>query len=289
MALNLDIHDETSPLETVILGIANDQGKPGQNNPKARYHLANGTYPFEEHTLKEVAEFEQVLLQNDVKVLRPENLPGINQIFTRDIGFVIDDYFIVANMGAKPRKGEIKGIETIIAQLDPNKILYPTKEETIEGGDVVLYGDKIFVGESKRTNDAGYSFIKKHFPNKDVIQIEITPSQNAEENILHLDCTFQPIGKDSAIVYEEGLFYPEKLTQYFNSSNLIKVSQKQAYRMFPNIFSISPDKIVIEKRFFELKYQLLDRGFEVIEVNYAETSKMSGLLRCSTLPLKRKY
>ena len=58
--------------------------------------------------------------------------------------------------------------------------------------------------------------------------------------------------------------------------------------MFPNIFSISPTKIAIEKGFTRLKDELLGRGYEVFEVDYSETSKLGGLLRCSTLPLKRK-
>ena len=58
--------------------------------------------------------------------------------------------------------------------------------------------------------------------------------------------------------------------------------------MFPNIFSISPSKIVLEQGFERLKAGLTKRGYEVFEVRYSETSKLSGLLRCSTLPLKRK-
>lgn len=291
--LDLEIHDETSQLEMVILGITTEYGtREVSINPKSNSHLENGTFPLEEELLKEIEEFEDTLLRNGVIVFRPQNIKDLNQIFTRDLGFVIDDVFISPRMGKKRGTKEIEGIEYLINLMHPNKIIRENdmpNDATIEGGDVVQYRNIVFVGKSNRTNDAGFNFIKAQFPNKEVIQIEIHISENPEENVLHLDCAFQPIGEDCAIIYEEGILDPDKIKVHFKPECIITVTKKQAYRMFPNVFSISPTKIVIEKRFFELKHKLLKRNFEVIEVNYAETSKLGGLLRCSTLPLRRKY
>lgn len=290
--LNIEIHDETSQLEMVVLGIGTEYGTREKSiNPKSNKHLEEGTFPLEEEILREITEFEEVLIKNGVIVFRPQNIKDLNQIFSRDIGFVIDDTFVAPRMSRERGEKEIEGIKYLIDLMQPSKVIRENdmpKDVVIEGGDVILYDNKIFVGKSKRTNDAGFKFIKQTFPDKEVIQIVIHASENAEENILHLDCAFQPIGKDYAIIYEDGIAEPNKIKKYFKTEDLISVSKKQAYRMFPNIFSISPRKIVIEKRFFELKHKLLQRNFEVIEVNYAETSKLSGLLRCSTLPLKRK-
>ncbi|HLO56026.1 MAG TPA: arginine deiminase-related protein [Saprospiraceae bacterium] len=148
----------------------------------------------------------------------------------------------------------------------------------------------IFVGKSDRTNDAGYKFLKQTFPNKKVVQIPLFVSDDYQTNVLHLDCAFQPVGDEYAIFYPKGfLVRPDALLDCFKENNLIQVNQQQMIDMYPNIFSISKSKVVIEKSFIELKTQLLQKGFEVIEVNYGEISKMGGLLRCSTLPLKRKY
>ena len=61
------------------------------------------------------------------------------------------------------------------------------------------------------------------------------------------------------------------------------------YNMNSNLFSISPEVIVSEKGFTRLNDELRRRGFTVEEIPYAEIAKMEGLLRCSTLPLRRKY
>lgn len=291
--LNIEIHDETSQLEMVVLGIGTDYGTREKSiNPKSNKHLQEGTFPLEEETLTEIAEFEEALIRNGVIVFRPQNIKNLNQIFARDIGFVIGDTFVAPRMSKERGEKEIQGIEYLINLMNTTKVIREKdmpEDAFIEGGDVMLCGNKIFVGKSKRTNDEGFNFLKKTFTNKEVIQVEIHASENAEENVLHLDCAFQPIGQDCAIIYEEGIKDLNKIKAHFNEENLISVSKKQAYRMFPNIFSISPNKVVIEKRFFELKHKLLQKNFEIVEVNYAETSKLSGLLRCSTLPLKRKY
>ena len=59
--------------------------------------------------------------------------------------------------------------------------------------------------------------------------------------------------------------------------------------MGSNIFSVSPEVIISEKGFTRINSELRAMGFTVEEVQYAEVGKMEGLLRCSTMPLRRKY
>ena len=54
-----------------------------------------------------------------------------------------------------------------------------------------------------------------------------------------------------------------------------------------NVFSISENVVVSDTTFVRLNMQLRRRGFTVEEVNYSQIGKMSGLLRCSTMPLIR--
>lgn len=61
------------------------------------------------------------------------------------------------------------------------------------------------------------------------------------------------------------------------------------YEMNTNIFSISPQKAVIDSTFTRLQGWLGRRGIDTITVPYREVSKLGGLLRCTTLPLQRSY
>jgi len=288
--LKIHIKDETSPLEVVILGIADDMGAPLDINPVSKLHIQNGTYPLETDIILELEDFEMALKEAGVKVLRPQNLKGVEQIFTRDIGFVINDKFVVANMREPVRQKEFPGIESLLSDIPKEHILRLPKEAMVEGGDVIVHKNHLFVGISKRTNWAGYEFLKKEFPEKEVYALPVKVTDSPETNILHLDCTFQPIGESSCIIYEDGFkTKPEILYQLFDKDKMITVTMEEKQRMFPNIFSVTPNKVIIEKNFIRLKHEINARGIETIEIKFQETSKLSGLLRCSTLPLRRTY
>ena len=110
-------------------------------------------------------------------------------------------------------------------------------------------------------------------------------------NALHLDCIFQPVGIDKAIIHKDGFKNREDydfMVDYFGSANVFEIDSQDMYSMFSNVFSLSPEIVVSEKSFTRLNNQLRDWGFRVEEITYSETAKMEGLLRCSTLPLIRE-
>lgn len=302
--LNLNIKNETSRLRAVILGTAVSNGPTPQvheaYDPKSLEHILAGTYPVEEDMVNEMEAFNEVFKKYDVKVYRPEIIENYNQIFSRDIGFVIEDVFIKANI-LPDRERELEAIQYVIDQIDPAKVVRPPEEVHIEGGDVMPWNDHIFIGTYKgsdykdyitaRTNMQGVNYIKELFPNKIVKEFDLVKSKiEPRDNALHLDCCFQPIGTDKGIIYKSG-FREEAdymyLVNLFGRENLFHIEREEMYNMNSNVFSIAPDVVVIEKNFTRLKKWLLERGFTVEEVPYAEIAKQEGLLRCSTLPLIR--
>ena len=55
-----------------------------------------------------------------------------------------------------------------------------------------------------------------------------------------------------------------------------------------NVFVIAPNVIVSDHKFKRLNLWLEEKGILVEKVDYSNVSKMSGLFRCSTLPLYRE-
>ncbi|RUA35180.1 MAG: amidinotransferase [Bacteroidetes bacterium] len=302
--INVFVNDETSPLRAVILGTAKGVGDvPNMDDaydPKSKEHITAGTYPKEDDMVKEMEAFAKVLEKHNVKVYRPEIIEDYNQIFSRDIGFVIEDKFIKPRI-LKDRKEEIKGIQYILEQINPEQIVTVPEDVRVEGGDVMPWKDHIFVGYSEkedfekyivaRTNRAGLEFLAKEFPNKKVKGFQLNKSDEvAKDNALHLDCCFQPIGENQAIIYKDGFKLEEDyqyLVDYFGEENLIHITRDEMYEMNSNVFSIGPKVVVLEENFNRLAGILEEKGYTVEKVPYAEISKMEGLLRCSTLPLER--
>lgn len=302
--LQLHVKNETSRLRAVVLGTAKSNGEiPTAEmayDPKSLEHILAGTYPIEADMVQEMEAVNKVFQKYNIEVYRPEIIADYNQIFTRDIGFVIDDIFVKANI-LPERDGELDAINSVLDLIDPKKIVRPPEEVHIEGGDVILWNDYIFIGTYKgadyssyitaRTNMQGVKYIKELFPNKIVKEFDLVKSSTeARDNALHLDCCFQPIGHDKAIIYKGG-FRSEADYQYledlFGVENLFQITRDEMYHMYSNVFSISPEVIVTERNFTRLNSWLRYNNFTVEEVPYAEISKQEGLLRCSTLPLIR--
>lgn len=303
--LQLHVQDETSRLRAVVLGTAVSNGptpKPEEAyDPKSLEHIKAGTYPVEQDMVPEMDAFELVLKKYDVTVYRPQLIQDYNQIFTRDIGFVIDDIFIKSNI-LPDRERELDAIQYVIDQINPAQVVRPPEEVHVEGGDVMLWGNYIFVGTYKgsdykdyitaRTNMQGVEYLRKLFPNKIVKEFDLVKSKiEARDNALHLDCCFQPVGQDKAIIYKRG-FREEAdylfLVNLFGIDNLFHIKRKEMYHMNSNVFSIAPDVVVSERKFHRLNNWLRKNGFTVEEIPYAEIAKQEGLLRCSTLPLIRE-
>ena len=302
--LQLNVKNETSRLRAVVLGSAIDNGPtPSAEeayDPKSLEHILAGTYPVEADMVNEMEAFNKVFQKYDVQVFRPERIENYNQIFTRDIGFVIEDTFIKANI-LPDRERELDAIQYVLDQINPEKIVRPPEEVHIEGGDVMLWNDYIFIGTYKgsdykdyitaRTNMAGVNYIKELFPNKIVKEFDLVKSKmEARDNALHLDCCFQPVGDNKGIIYKSG-FREEAdyryLVKLFGKENLFHITREEMYNMNSNVFSIAPNVVVSEKNFTRLNTWLREQGFTVEEIPYAEIAKQEGLLRCSTLPLIR--
>lgn len=302
--LQLNIQDETSRLRSVVLGTAKSCGpipKPeAAYDPKSLEHILAGTYPKEEDMVREMDGFAQVFAKYDVQVFRPRVLKDCNQIFSRDIAFVIDDKLVKANI-LPDREREFQAIKYVLSKIDEDQIIYPPKEVHVEGGDVMPWGEYIFMGTytgedyadyiTARTNKEAVDFIARQFPNKKVKSFELRKSNtNARENALHLDCCFQPVGTNKAILHKNGFLREEEyqwLLDYFRSENVFEISKEEMYNMVSNVFSISPNVVVSERNFTRLNNWLREQGFTVEEIAYSEIAKQEGLLRCSTLPLVR--
>lgn len=302
--LELNVKNETARLRKVILGLANSNGPtPSVDeayDPKSLEHIVAGTYPLEKDMIVEMDAFNAVFEKYNVTVYRPELISNYNQIFARDIGFVIDDVFIKSNI-LPDRERELDAIQYVINQINPSKVVRPPEEVHIEGGDVMLWNDYIFIGTYKgsdykdyitaRTNWQGVDFIRQLFPNKIVKDFDLVKSKlEARDNALHLDCCFQPVGNDKGIIYKNG-FREEAdylfLVNLFGKENLFHITRDEMYDMNSNVFSIAPNVVVSEKNFTRLNNWLREQGFVVEEIPYAEIAKQEGLLRCSTLPLLR--
>ena len=302
--IEVKVDNEYSALKSVILGLAEDMGDPPKvfdvYDPRSLYHIKNNSYPSEVDVKKDIESFYKILIKHNIDVLRPDNIKNCNQVFARDLGFTISNIFFQSNI-VPNREEELIGVSGIINNLDAGVVKLPDYMH-IEGGDVIIHNDKLFIGTysgedyseliTARTNQESISYLEKMIPSKEIMSINIKKSNtDVFENVLHLDCCFQPIGKRKAIICPDSFVNKsdvEYLIGYFGKNNTYLAYGQEAYMLISNLLVISPEVIVSDKRFSKINTWLEKNDFFVEKISYENVSKMSGLFRCSTLPLLRE-
>jgi ddaH family protein len=304
--MKLNINNETGRLKSVVLGqpvsMGADPTLEESYDAKSYHTIQQGVYPKEEDIINEMTEFEKVLKKYDVEVIRPDIIKDYNQVFARDVAFVIEDKMILSNL-IPDRADEQEAYSKIFEQVEWRKIINLPDTAHIEGGDVIVWNDFLFIGtcfsedyrnfKTARTNEYAIEILKEYFPKKRIIDLELKKNDTVPyEGILHLDCTFNPVGKDKCIIYKDG-FVDESdyrlILDIFGEENCFHVTKEEMFEMNPNIFSISPEVVVSDATFTRMNRHLQDVwNIKVEEIPYREISKMGGLLRCSTMPLVRE-
>ena len=215
-----------------------------------------------------------------------------DQLTPRDIGMVIGKRFLICNMARASRRYEIAGIFPYIlpeSGTEPN-ILIPNRPEALmEGGDLILDKGMLFVGISQRTNEAGLAYLQHTFGKEfDVVPVHCKALEE-EENVLHLDCTFNPVGEQHCLIYPDGFReVPEQIQEQYA---WIEVSQEEQAALATNVLSIDPKTVISRSHpaCQRVNGAMREAGIRVLEVPFDGAPRTGGSFRCCSLPLERSH
>ena len=302
--MNLRAVNEWDALHTVVVGTAQSMGGTpllqDAYDPKSKEHIRAGTFPIEKDCMAELDGLAALLEAHDIRVLRPQVLDDLNQIFARDVGVVIDDRLVATRM-ISDRAAEWQGIAPLLTDVRDSHVLTPPDGVRVEGGDVMPMNGEIWVGHSAgedfgayttaRTNEAALDWLSNQYTDWRVRGFELTKSDDdPRANALHLDCCLSVLAGGHALFHAKGLKHEEDrafVRSQFDG-RLLEVDADQMYDMQCNLISITPEDVVSCPTFERVNAQLLDWGYRVHTSPLQETAKMEGLLRCVTLPLFRQ-
>ena len=284
-------YNETDKLKTVIIGRWEGFHEEGAYSSFLDEDQRDD-YPTADELKPEFEAFQKALEDHGVEVLIPEHVGNFlyDQLTPRDVATVIGNKMVICNMAKRSRKYEVAGIFPLISNFTGQEpmLLIPPVECLIEGGDVMIDKGRLIVGLSQRTNIKGYEWLLDTFTDQmEVIPVYLTDLKK-EENVLHLDCAFNPVGESSALVYMDGI---KPIPDFFEKEyDLIKVNKKEQQALATNVFSVSKDLVIARdhpqsKRAVE---EMRKRGIEVIEIPFDGAPVTGGSLRCCSLPLIRE-
>lgn len=274
----IDCKNEYDRLKRVILCEPKHMSIREQMNENQKRYKDTGLHI--EIAMKQHQDMAKVLKSQGIEViLLPVHSDYPEQVFTRDIGFTIGEIIYVAEMAHRARRGE----EEILKKwLKREKIsYYNLVADHIEGGDVLIHHERIYVGLSNRTNQPAIEHLKSLLPAYEVITVPF------KVKYLHLDCVFNILSEHDALFYPDAFTAREAhiLAKHFD---LISVDQPEQFTLGTNVLSLGYKKALSLPQNRGVNQQLQIRGYDVIEVDISEIIKSGGSFRCCTLPILRE-
>ncbi len=262
--MNLNIKNEYDTLKKVILSLVDDE------------------------YLDEHKELLSILNKYNVEVLFSNKIDNAKyQMFTRDPFIVIKDKILLCRMKESIRQLEEHSIDDILSKIDDDKKIYVPDGVYIEGGDVIVHNGTLFVGQKgNRTNEEGLEFLKEIFPEYKIVSLDmINPSKYIP--LVHLDCLFNPISNDTAIVYKEGFTLKSFKLIESMFTNLVLVDSREQEELACNVFSLGSKTLIVQERHKRIIDILVNLGFKVETMKHYESVNETGYTRCLTCPLER--
>ncbi len=230
--------------------------------------------------MKQHKALVETLQQENIDIiLLPPKKEFPEQVFTRDLAFTLDGQIIVGQLEETIRQGEE---EILKAWLDEEGIPYKSiTAGPIEGGDVLINENQVWVGNSYRTSKEAINQLRKFLPDMEIIMVPFNG------DFLHLDCVFNILSSNEGLIYPPA-FAKDELFHLKERFNLFEISDKEQFTLGTNVLSLGKKKVLSLPINRQLNNQLHKWGYQVIEIDITEIIKSGGSFRCVTMPLLRE-
>jgi dimethylargininase len=217
--------------------------------------------------------YEEALKSLDVKVLALPEEPDLpDAVFVEDAAVVLDECAILTRPGADSRKPES---ESVAQALAPYRSLHTIQAPgTVDGGDVLVVGKRIWVGQSTRSNHSAidqmqafvepFGYTVRGVPVNGCLHLKSAVTQVAGETLL-----INPAWVDKAA---------------FSGMKFIEVDPGEPYAA--NVLLVG-HAMLYQPAYPKTLQRLEEGGIHPILVDQSELAKAEGALTCCSLIFKK--
>lgn len=195
-----------------------------------------------------------------------EELP--DSVFVEDTAIVLDELAVLTSLGVESRRAEVSAIEPEVVRLRAvERIELPA---TIEGGDVMRVGRKLYVGLSPRTNEAGAEALRRLVAPHGYEVVSV-----ALRDCLHLKTACAALDEATILVNPEWVD-----ARAFEGCELIHVDGSEPWAA--NVLRVGR-RVCVGATFPRTAEALSRRGYDVCAIDVSEFAKAEGGLTCMSL------
>lgn len=187
--------------------------------------------------------------------------------FIEDPAVLIGDTLVLTRPGPYVRRGEVDGLEAALAgSFSVRRIVAPG---TLEGGDVLRVGDRLYVGHSTRTNDEGICQLTEIAADEhmEVVTVPVSAALHLKTVITALD---QSTLVGAAGHVDERLFAGLSVLWFEDIGEA-------------NVLALPDKTVLVPASQPRLVQAISSAGFSVVTVDVSEFEKADGGLTCLSL------
>jgi dimethylargininase len=188
-------------------------------------------------------------------------------VFIEDTAIVLDDLAVITRPGAESRRGEVDVVATELARHRP--LVRIEAAATLDGGDVLVLGDTIYVGLSTRTNEEALAQLAR-LTKREVLGVNVGGA-------LHLKTAISRVSDDTLLVNREWVDVAP-----FAGWKLVDVDPTEP---FGGNAVFLRDKVVYATAFPRTRARLEALGLDVRTIDADELAKAEGGVTCCSLLL----
>ena len=213
--------------------------------------------------------YEQLLEKLGASVLTLPAEPALpDSMFVEDPAIVLDELAVIFPLGTESRRPEAASLAQAISKF--RKLEYIALPGTMEGGDILHIGRKLFVGLTKRSNDEGIrqlaAILAPH--QYEVVAVSVT-------GCLHLKSAVTCLGRD-VLLANRAWFDPAPFSVY----DWIDADPAEPHAA--NALALG-GTIIFPASFPRTRARIEARGFHVTPLDISELQKAESGLTCSSL------
>jgi len=194
-----------------------------------------------------------------------------DSVFIEDVAIVVDELAVVTRPGAESRRAELPAVEQALALRRPIARIEPPG--TLDGGDVLVVGREVFVGQSGRTNREAIDQLGRLLR-----PFEYQVHGLAVTGCLHLKSAVTLVRADCLLLNPAWI-----ARNCFSAYECLEVDAREPYGA--NALLVS-DAVVYPSAHPRTRERLVANGVKVTGVDVSELAKAEGAVTCCSVIFK---